>query len=75
MGSADVGRQSAAVWYATTRLLQDIPGFGPSPPAQQCVGGFFFSEAAMSVEDELAYLRYKVQRLRDQAAYERTRAA
>lgn len=29
----------------------------------------------MSVEDELAYLRYTVQRLREQAAYQRTRAA
>jgi hypothetical protein len=29
----------------------------------------------MSVEDELSYLRYTVQRLREQAAYERMRAA
>jgi hypothetical protein len=28
----------------------------------------------MSVEDELAYLRYTVQRLHEQAAYERARA-
>jgi hypothetical protein len=29
----------------------------------------------MSVEDELAFLRYKLQRLREQADYERMRAA
>lgn len=29
----------------------------------------------MSVEDEIAYLRYKLQRLREQAAYDRERAA
>lgn len=28
----------------------------------------------MSVEDELAYLRYKLERLRAQVAYERMRA-
>lgn len=30
---------------------------------------------AISVEDELAYLRYKVKRLREQAAYQQARAA
>jgi len=30
---------------------------------------------AISVEHELAYLRYTIQRLREQAAYEQARAA
>ena len=52
-----------------------LVGRQPSPPSLQSVGGFSFSEVRMSVQDELAWLRYKLQRAQEHAAYLAQRAA